>query len=284
MSLNHNDIKNKIKPSLQLLPCYKKDWLSFFSPCLLFFQNLPFSEFIIIPFLFLYSKKRSEPDKLYHFVESEEVFFKILNKRLALSLAGGKLHTTSNMNPFLGKKVKDSKKSFYVLVIENPRDISLFEPIVYGLRYFHSYKWWKHLRREYTFSELKDVGFKLRGDVVYEEEKCIKNINRRFLVAYIYSLKPEGNVRFVQKAQKRLFYLGEFFLSFLTFYISTLFSYIYIFYDAIKKVIYDFLPIDLSSENLKLIFYIFLSVIVVLLPLCIIAYVYLRAMAIKSRE
>jgi len=284
MSLSNNDLKFKIKPSLQLLPCYKKDWLSFLSPSLLFIQNLPFFEFIIIPFLFLYSKKRGEPDKLYHFVESEEIFFKILNKKLALSLAGGKLHTTSSMNPFLGKKVKDSKKSFYVLVIEHPRDISLFEPIVYGFRYFHSYKWWKHLRREYTFSELKDVGFKLRGGVVYEEVKCIKNINRRFLVAYIYALKPKDNVRLVQKAQKRLFYLGEFILSFFTFYISTLFSYMYFFYDDIKEVINRFLAIDLSSENLKSFFYIFLSVVVVLLPLCIIAHVYLRFMAIKSRE
>lgn len=216
------------KPTQDALPNYQSDWMSKYSFLLVIIQILPFVEFLIVPLLFLFSRRRGKPKRLYHFVENEGVFNKIVNKRMVLSLAGGKLHTTSIMNPFLGKNASRSRSEFFVLVIESPDDVLLFEPIVNRWRIFHAYKWWKHLRREYTFNKLKDISFDLRDECCFEESKVIDGQSRVFKIAYIQNLVGLDNEKCIQKSQKRCFYVGEMFLSFFTFYIPSILVYLFL--------------------------------------------------------
>ncbi|PRD14002.1 hypothetical protein [Pantoea coffeiphila] len=206
------------------LPDLKKRPSIFYYILVLIFSLLPISPFIAIPYLMGLTRKRGIPKRLFHFVESEEVFKKITDTKILLSLAGGKVHTTSEMNPSLGRDGKDKNKNkmkvknLYVLVIDDPDDINKFEPIINRVRMLHVYKWWKHLRSEYTYSDLNDVSFEIAGEV-HNEIKKKDGIKYNLHIAHIKRLKSLKNDLLIQKVQKIWFWLGEIILTTLLFYV-----------------------------------------------------------------
>lgn len=277
MQLQGKDVQSK--KNTKHLPDYKKNRYSYLSIFMIIIPFIPFSPLFVVPFLFYLTKKRGKPRELFHFVQSGDVFKKIINQKIVLSLAGSKLHAGSEMNPFLGKRGKDEDKCFYVLVIDDVNDIDKFEPIVNLPRMLHVYKWWKHLRAEYTFKKIKDFSFENKGDC-FIERKSIGGVEYDFHVAYIKCLKPLENRLFIQKAQKLCFYLGEIFLTILLFYIPwaiiTVSAYHYFFDLNLLRFLY---------EVFNFAWFIFLNFyFVAFVVLIVFMHRYLRNGVIKSRE
>lgn len=264
------------KGKIKHLPKYRKSWCSYFSPVLVFLQLIPFSMLIILPLLKCLSKKRPKPKQLYHFIENECDFLKITGKKIILSLAGGKLHVTSKMNPFLGKGLCGNKDQFFVIVINQPEDVNQFEPIINCRRIFHAYKWWKHLRYEYTYQELKDIRFNLENGKLYQEQQVINGKKRTFHIAYVNNLKPLDNQEPIQYAQKYLFWFGEILLSIFLYYIPAVIIYILLGYFLYCKTL------DIPNLNTCLVWVMACASFFAISAL--ILQPYLRRKVIKSRS
>ncbi|MBF1961993.1 hypothetical protein [Enterobacter hormaechei] len=264
------------KEKIKHLPRYRKNWCSCFSPLLLFIQLIPFLIFIILPLLKCLSNKRKKPKQLYHFIENNSDFSAIIHSKIILSLAGGKLHVTSKMNPFLGKGLFTNKEEFFVLVINQTEDVNQFEPIINCRRSLHAYKWWKHLRYEYTYHALKDISFELENDKLYQEQQVINGKAKTFHIAYVNSLKPLDNNEPIQYTQKYLFWFGEVLLSIFLFYIPSVIMYI-----ILDNVFYS-KTISISCLTTFVIWLVALVLLLVIFTL--ILHPYLRRGVIKSRS
>jgi len=272
------------KKRLVFLSKLKKLSSIYFPRSVLFIALIPYAFLVIIPSLFLYAKWRGKPKALYHFVEGKVVFDKILKNKILLSLAGGKLHTTNEMNPFLGLNADSSRNEFYVLAIDDQNDIKKFEPIINLKRTFHAYKWWKHFRNEYTYQYLKDIKFELKCGSPWSEKRIIDGVERDFEIAYIKNLNPLENEKPIQKAQKFTFWAGEIILSLLVFYVP-----LFILCPPLNcwffAKINEWLPSEkMTIENIILWVCLILIAIEVLLIGLIFLHRYLRNGVIKSRE
>jgi len=177
---------------------------------------------LLVPFLLFFycwrikrkNKERiANPKPLYHFIENKESFVDIINSKTLLSLAGGRVHTTSRYNPSLGKNSGKNKKEYFVLIIKQNDDLRKFRPITFGWDILQIWKWWKSFRDEYVYTNLKDINFDVCNDSIIREDTECNGEDCIVYKAYINNVRPLENTECVHFIQKWSFFSGEIILS-----------------------------------------------------------------------